>query len=162
MAQDTIKLTGSVKKLIDRSLVRESQQAQISLSGADFLYDELRVHNWEITEDCFEPHDYDRLHALGLVFMRAIRTSVKNNSKTKSTQEPAFNAQDLGQEDKPQKLIPTISQEMLAEMVGTTRPRVNFFMNKFRKLEFIKYNGGLHIDTSPLSVALHDQQPGSW
>ncbi len=61
-----------------------------------------------------------------------------------------------GNEDQPQKSIPKISQEMLAEMVGTTRSRVNFFMNKFRKLGFIKYNGGLHIDTSLLSVVLHD------
>ena len=61
-----------------------------------------------------------------------------------------------GKEDKPQKMVPKISQEMLAEMVGTTRSRVNFFMNKFRKLGFIKYNGGLHIDTSLLSVVLHD------
>ncbi len=61
-----------------------------------------------------------------------------------------------GKEDKPQKVLPSISQEMLAEMVGTTRSRVNFFMNKFRKLGFIKYNGGLHINTSLLSVVLHD------
>jgi CRP/FNR family transcriptional regulator, cyclic AMP receptor protein len=61
-----------------------------------------------------------------------------------------------GKEDKPQKVLPKMSQEMLAEMVGTTRSRVNFFMNKFRKLGFIKYNGGLHIDTSLLSVVLHD------
>jgi CRP/FNR family cyclic AMP-dependent transcriptional regulator len=61
-----------------------------------------------------------------------------------------------GKEDKPQKIVPKISQEMLAEMVGTTRSRVNFFMNKFRKLGFIKYNGGLHINTSLLSVVLHD------
>jgi CRP/FNR family transcriptional regulator, cyclic AMP receptor protein len=61
-----------------------------------------------------------------------------------------------GKEDKPPKMVPKVSQEMLAEMVGTTRSRVNFFMNKFRKLGFIKYNGGLHIDTSLLSVVLHD------
>ena len=61
-----------------------------------------------------------------------------------------------GKEDKPQKMIPKVSQEMLAEMVGTTRSRVNFFMNKFRKLGFIKYNGGLHVDSSLLSVVLHD------
>ena len=61
-----------------------------------------------------------------------------------------------GKEDKPQKVLAKISQETLAEMVGTTRSRVNFFMNKFRKLGFIKYNGGLHIDTSLLSVVLHD------
>jgi CRP/FNR family transcriptional regulator, cyclic AMP receptor protein len=61
-----------------------------------------------------------------------------------------------GTEDKPQRVLPKISQETLAEMVGTTRSRVNFFMNKFRKLGFIKYNGGLQINTSLLSVVLHD------
>jgi CRP-like cAMP-binding protein len=61
-----------------------------------------------------------------------------------------------GQTDKPQRILPKISQETLAEMVGTTRSRVNFFMNKFRKLGFIKYNGGLRIDTSLLSVILHE------
>ena len=61
-----------------------------------------------------------------------------------------------GQEPQPQKMLPKITQEMLAEMIGTTRSRVNFFMNKFRKLGFIKYNGGLHINTSLLSVVLHE------
>jgi CRP/FNR family cyclic AMP-dependent transcriptional regulator len=61
-----------------------------------------------------------------------------------------------GQPDAPQKVLPKVSQEMLAEMIGTTRSRVNFFMNKFRKLGFIKYNGGLHVNTSLLSVVLHD------
>jgi CRP/FNR family transcriptional regulator, cyclic AMP receptor protein len=61
-----------------------------------------------------------------------------------------------GTEDRPQRVLPKISQETLAEMVGTTRSRVNFFMNKFRKLGFIKYNGGLQINTSLLSVVLHD------
>ena len=57
---------------------------------------------------------------------------------------------------KPQRVLPKLSQELLAEMVGTTRSRVNFFMNKFRKLGFIEYNGGLKIDSSLLSVVLHD------
>jgi CRP/FNR family cyclic AMP-dependent transcriptional regulator len=61
-----------------------------------------------------------------------------------------------GKEDKPQGVLPKVSQETLAEMIGTTRSRVNFFMNKFRKLGFIKYNGGLQINTSLLSVVLHD------
>ena len=61
-----------------------------------------------------------------------------------------------GTEDKPQRVLPKVSQETLAEMVGTTRSRVNFFMNKFRKLGFIKYNGGLQVNTSLLSVVLHD------
>jgi CRP-like cAMP-binding protein len=61
-----------------------------------------------------------------------------------------------GKEDQPQGILTEVSQEMLAEMIGTTRPRVNFFMNKFRKLGFIRYNGGLHINSSLLSVVLHD------
>jgi CRP/FNR family cyclic AMP-dependent transcriptional regulator len=61
-----------------------------------------------------------------------------------------------GKEDAPHAVLPIISQETLAEMVGTTRSRVNFFMNKFRKLGFIKYNGGLQINTSLLSVVLHE------
>ena len=61
-----------------------------------------------------------------------------------------------GQEDQPHGVLPKMSQETLAEMIGTTRPRVNFFMNKFRKLGFIKYNGGLQINTSLLSVVLHE------
>jgi CRP/FNR family cyclic AMP-dependent transcriptional regulator len=62
-----------------------------------------------------------------------------------------------GKEDKPEKVLPRISQEMLAEMVGTTRSRVNFFMNKFRKLGLISYGGGgLEINSSLLSVVLHE------
>jgi CRP-like cAMP-binding protein len=61
-----------------------------------------------------------------------------------------------GKEDQPQKMLPKVSQETLAEMIGTTRSRVNFFMNKFKKLGFIQYNGGLHINTSLLSVVLHE------
>ncbi len=61
-----------------------------------------------------------------------------------------------GSKSEPQKVRPKVSQEMLAEMIGTTRPRVNFFMNKFRKLGFIRYNGGLHVHSSLLSVVLHE------
>jgi len=53
-------------------------------------------------------------------------------------------------------VLPKVSQEMLAEMIGTTRPRVNFFMNKFMKLGFIQYNGMIRVDKSLLSVILHD------
>jgi CRP/FNR family cyclic AMP-dependent transcriptional regulator len=61
-----------------------------------------------------------------------------------------------GKEAKPEKVLPKISQEMLAEMVGTTRSRVNFFMNKFRKLGLITYNGAIEVKSSLLSVVLHD------
>jgi CRP/FNR family cyclic AMP-dependent transcriptional regulator len=63
-----------------------------------------------------------------------------------------------GKQDKPARVVPKVSQETLAEMVGTTRSRVNFFLNKFKKLGFIEYNGGLplKINSSLLSVVLHD------
>jgi CRP/FNR family transcriptional regulator, cyclic AMP receptor protein len=66
----------------------------------------------------------------------------------------------FGKEGKPEAVIPKVSQETLAEMVGTTRSRVSFFMNKFRKLGFIDYDGGshkgLHVHSSLLNVVLHD------
>ena len=62
----------------------------------------------------------------------------------------------FGKEGTPQTVIPKISQETLAEIVGTTRPRVSFFMNRFRKLGFIDYNGGLKIHSSLLNIVLHD------
>jgi CRP/FNR family transcriptional regulator, cyclic AMP receptor protein len=61
-----------------------------------------------------------------------------------------------GEQDRPQRVIPKISQETLAEMVGTTRSRVNFFMNRFKKLGYIEDNGGLTIHSSLLGVVLHD------
>jgi CRP-like cAMP-binding protein len=62
----------------------------------------------------------------------------------------------FGKEGKPELVIPKISQETLAEIVGTTRSRVSFFMNRFRKLGFIEYNGRLEIHSSLLNVVLHD------
>jgi CRP/FNR family cyclic AMP-dependent transcriptional regulator len=61
-----------------------------------------------------------------------------------------------GMQDKPETMLPKISQGTLAEMIGATRSRVNFFMNKFRKLGFIGYDGGLHINPSLLSIVLHE------
>jgi CRP-like cAMP-binding protein len=61
-----------------------------------------------------------------------------------------------GKQDQPQKLLPKMSQETLAEIIGTSRTRVNLFMNKFKKLGFIKYDGGLQVNSSLLSVVLHD------
>jgi CRP/FNR family cyclic AMP-dependent transcriptional regulator len=66
---------------------------------------------------------------------------------------------EFGKPGEPETLIPTISQATLAEMIGTTRSRVNFFMNRFRKLGFIEYNGRIRVSKSLLNVVLHDQLP---
>jgi CRP/FNR family transcriptional regulator, cyclic AMP receptor protein len=62
----------------------------------------------------------------------------------------------FGKEGVPETVVPKISQETLAEMIGTTRSRVSFFMNRFRKLGFIHYNGGLQVHSSLLNIVLHD------
>ena len=62
----------------------------------------------------------------------------------------------FGKEGQADALIPKISQDMLAEMIGTTRSRVSFFMNKFRKLSFLDYNSDVHVHNSLLNVVLHD------
>jgi CRP/FNR family transcriptional regulator, cyclic AMP receptor protein len=62
----------------------------------------------------------------------------------------------FGKDSEPEPVLPKISQEVLAEMIGTTRSRVSFFMNKFRKLGFIEYNDTLEVHQSLLNVVLHD------
>ncbi len=66
---------------------------------------------------------------------------------------------EFGKPGEPKQFIPKISQETLAEMIGTTRSRVSFFMNRFRKLGFIEYNGRIRVHKSLLNVVLHDQLP---
>jgi CRP-like cAMP-binding protein len=63
----------------------------------------------------------------------------------------------FGKEGKPEPMIAKISQETLAQMIGTTRARVSFFMNKFRKLGFISYNGSIEVHTSLLNAVLNDE-----
>jgi CRP/FNR family transcriptional regulator, cyclic AMP receptor protein len=78
------------------------------------------------------------------------------NSSEKRLARALLMLANFGKEGKPEKIIAKVSQEMLAEMVGTTRSRVSFFMNKFRRLGFISYNGTLEVHSSLLSVVLHD------
>jgi len=78
------------------------------------------------------------------------------NSSEKRLARALLLLANFGKEGRPERITTKISQETLAEIIGTTRPRVNFFMNKFRKLGFIEYNGDLTVHSSLLSVVLHD------
>lgn len=78
------------------------------------------------------------------------------NSSEKRLARALLQIAHFGKDGKTQRAIPKISQELLAEIVGTTRSRVNFFMNRFRKLGFIEYNGGMTINSSLINVILHD------
>lgn len=79
------------------------------------------------------------------------------NSSEKRLARALLLLANFGKEGKPETIIAKVSQETLAEMIGTTRSRVSQFMNKFRKLGFIKYNGAMEVHSSLLSVVLHDQ-----
>jgi CRP-like cAMP-binding protein len=120
----------------------------------------LKIERTEMIRVLHEEHALSDLF-LKFLLARSLRTQADLvdqlfNSSEKRLARTLLLLARYGKEDKPQRVLPKISQEMLAEMVGTTRSRVNFFMNKFRKLGFIKYNGGLQINTSLLSVVLHD------
>jgi len=78
------------------------------------------------------------------------------NSSEKRLARTLLTLSRVGKKDKTERVIPRVSQETLAGMVGTTRSRVNFFMNRFRKLGFIDYNGGLEVNSSLLEVVLHE------
>lgn len=78
------------------------------------------------------------------------------NSSEKRLARALLLLANFGKEGKPEAVIPKVSQEMLAEMIGSTRSRVSFFMNRFRKLGFIDYNGSMRINSSLLNVVLHD------
>jgi len=78
------------------------------------------------------------------------------NSSEKRLARTLLQLTRYGRQEEPQKMLPKVSQETLAGMIGTTRSRVNFFMIKFRKLGFIGYDGGLHINPSLLNVLLHE------
>jgi CRP/FNR family transcriptional regulator, cyclic AMP receptor protein len=78
------------------------------------------------------------------------------NSSEKRLARALLLLANFGKEGKPETIIPKVSQETLAEMIGTTRSRVSFFMNRFRKLGFIEYNGTLEVHSSLLNVILHD------
>ena len=79
------------------------------------------------------------------------------NSSEKRLARALLLLANFGKEGRPEPIIAKVSQQTLAEMIGTTRPRVSQFMNKFRKLGFIDYNGHLEVHSSLLSVVLHDQ-----
>ena len=78
------------------------------------------------------------------------------NSSEKRLARALLMMANFGKNGQPETVIPKISQETLAEMIGTTRSRVSFFMNKLRKMGFIKYNGTLEVHSSLLNVVLHD------
>ena len=109
-------------------------------------------------------HDEPRFSEMFLAHLLARTIRVEEdlvdqlfNSSEKRLARALLLLANFGKEGRPEPVIAKVSQETLAEMIGTTRSRVSFFMNKFRKLGFISYNGTMEVHSSLLSVVLHDQ-----
>ena len=103
-------------------------------------------------------------HFLGFVLSRSMRTQADLvdqlfNSSEKRLARVLLLMAEFGKPGEPQMLIPKISQESLAQIIGSTRARVSFFMNRFRRLGFVDYNGRIRVNKSLLNVVLHDQLP---
>jgi len=161
---------------------REGREATISLFGpGDFIGEDciagvqatrmatataltectlLRIERKEMMRVIHEEHIFSDVF---VTYLLARNTRIQAdlvdqlfNSSEKRLARALLLLANFGKEGKPETVIPKISQEMLAEMIGTTRSRVSFFMNRFRKLGFIDYNGTLRIHSSLLNVVLHD------
>ena len=139
LAGQTVR-TATATALEDSSIVRIDKGAMIRVlheepTFAELFMSYLLAHSIRIQEDLV-----DQLF----------------NSSEKRLARILLLLAHFGKEGKPEPMMAKVSQEMLAEMIGTTRSRVSFFMNKFRKLGFIHYNGGLHVHSSLLNIVLHD------
>jgi CRP/FNR family transcriptional regulator, cyclic AMP receptor protein len=120
----------------------------------------LRIERRQILRTLHAEHEFSDMFVAYLVerhnHTQADLVDQLFNSSEKRLARALLILARFGKKDKPEQVIPNVSQETLAEMIGTTRSRVNFFMNKFRKLGFIDYNGGLEVHSSLLGVVLHD------
>jgi CRP/FNR family transcriptional regulator, cyclic AMP receptor protein len=120
----------------------------------------LKIEREEMVRVMHEEHSFSDLFVKFLL-ARSMRTQADlvdqlfNSSEKRLARILLLLAQ-FGKPGEPESLIPEITQETLAEMIGTTRSRVSFFMNRFRKLGFIEYNGRIRVHKSLLNVVLHD------
>ena len=124
----------------------------------------LRIERKEMIRVMHDEHDFSDLF-VAFLLARSMRTQADLvdqlfNSSEKRLARILLLMAEFGKPGEPEMLIPKISQETLADLIGTTRSRVSFFMNRFRKLGFITYNGRIHVNKSLLNVVLHDQLSG--
>jgi CRP-like cAMP-binding protein len=125
----------------------------------------LKISRQEMIHVMHEEHSFSDLF-LKFMLQRSMRIQADLvdqlfNSSEKRLARILLLMAEFGKPGEREQCIPKISQEALAEMIGTTRSRVSFFMNRFRKLGFIEYNGRIRVHRSLLSVVLHDQLPGA-
>ena len=123
----------------------------------------LRIDNGEMRRVLHQEHSFSDFF-MKFMLARSIRTQADLidqlfNSSERRLARILLLMADYGKRDEPEALIPPVSQETLAEMIGTTRSRVSFFMNRFRRLGYIDYKGRIRVHNSLLNVVLSDQLP---
>jgi CRP-like cAMP-binding protein len=160
----TITLLGEGDFVGEESLVTLPEQ-RMATATALTACTALKIGREEMLRVMHEEHAFSDMFVKFLL-IRSMRIQADLvdqlfNSSEKRLARILLLMAEFGQEGEPQQVIPKISQETLAEMIGTTRSRVSFFMNRFRKLGFIDYNGRIVVHKSLLNVVLHDYTPGN-
>ncbi len=145
---------------VGEGCIASDQPLRMATATALTSCDLLRIDKSEMLRTLHKEHGFSDLFVAYLV-ERHSRTQADLvdqlfNSSEKRLARALLILARFGKEDKPEEVIPDISQETLAAMIGTTRSRVNYFMNRFRKLGFIDYNGELQVHSSLLSIVLHE------
>jgi len=124
----------------------------------------LKITREQMLHTLHAEHAFSKFF-LNFMLLRGMRTQADLidqlfNSSERRLARTLLLMADFGKPGEPVTQIPPVTQEMLADMIGTTRSRVSFFMNRFRKLGYIEYNGHIRVNRSLLNVVLHDQLPG--
>jgi CRP/FNR family transcriptional regulator, cyclic AMP receptor protein len=137
---------------------------RMSTASAITACSAMKINRDEMIQALHEDHTFSDFF-LRFLLARGMKTQADLvdqlfNSSEKRLARTLLLMAEFGKPGEPETLIPAITQEALAEMIGTTRSRVSFFMNRFRKLGFIQYNGRIRVHKSLLNVVLHDQFSG--
>ena len=169
---------GQVKVVV---ISEQGKEAVVGIFGSGQFFGEgcmnghsLRIATTTAMEDCLVTaitktamltvlHDQPKFSEMFMAYLLTRNSRIEEdlidqlfNSSEKRLARLLLLLANFGKEGSPQPIVPNISQETLAEMIGTTRSRVSFFMNKFRKLGLISYNGHLEVHTSLLGLVLHE------
>jgi CRP-like cAMP-binding protein len=155
----TIALLGA-GEFCGEECIASSQPVRVASASAITPCDLLKIDRKEMIRALHQEHAFSDIFVAHLLARNArvqddLVDQLFNSSEKRLARILLLLAQ-FGKDRAPEPVIPKISQEVLAEMVGTTRARVNFFMNRFRKLGFIEYNGSIEVHSSLLSVVLND------
>jgi CRP/FNR family transcriptional regulator, cyclic AMP receptor protein len=170
---------GRVKVVV---ISEQGKEAVVGIFGPGHFFGEgcmnghsLRIATTTALEDCLVTaitktamvavlHDQPKFSEMFMAYLLTRNSRIEEdlidqlfNSSEKRLARLLLLLANFGKEGSPQPIIPNISQETLAEMIGTTRSRVSFFMNKFRKLGFISYNGKIEVNSSLLNAVLYDK-----